>query len=450
MMSQNNENMNGLQRLWRKLRRKITGIFNPSTDSKDAVTDGAENKKRQFADKLQQLSHTGSAVELKSSFLLHFEVLGAIFEERGKRDGRLEINPGLAFDFIKCDAKELQGLIKGVFRSKLSVAETNKTAKKTVFDTARDDLTAQKQYVEAIEKKYRFDYKDFAVFIGILYILFSIGFLIADFPLSRLVVQQGFEIEAPFESWLLTIGITLIGVYFKIWWDEYINPAVEKVVTRNQPENLNGFEPLGKPEQKTGIRIVRWSRFLRGALKAIILLTALASIGILGYFRYIVYLYTEFTLTSKTVPPALESFWAMSGFISIAILFPFLGGICLSIGTDKVQNWRERRKAKKELKKKEREYLSALRANEDAQKEFNASTEYLTWCSEPEFIQDRVNRFTSQYNRGYGIGLTESNLEMDILTKAENVRKRMLGKNSFKKTQPIISKEFFERTEQTN
>lgn len=443
-MSENNENKSWLQ----LGARQITNFFKPSKVEEKKPTDNAEIKKQQFADDLQKISDKGTAIELKTFFLLYFEGLGIIFEGRGKNDGKLEINPRLASDFINSEVKELQGLIKGVFSGKESVAQTNLEARKRVFETAENDLASQKEYVEAIEKKYRFDYKDFAVFIGILYILFSIGFLIADYPLSRLIVVEGFQIDPkknPTDSWLLTIGITLIGVYFKIWWDEYINPAVEKVVTKNEPKNLQGFEDIPNQEQEDGIKIVRRSRIWRGIIKTSILLISLATIGVLGYFRYIVYVNTEL-LENGTVSPSLESNWAIVGFVSIAVLFPFLGGICLSIGTDKIQNWRERRKAKKVLEKKNETYLFALKAKEEAEKELDVSKEYLGWCSSLEFIEDCKDLFNSRYNRGYEIGLTESNLETDILTKAENVRKRMLGRNTYENTQPIISESYFRKT----
>lgn len=445
-VEESNENVNFLVRALRRIRNYL----NPTEANEDIVTEKTERNRQQFSAELQKIGNTGTAVEIKSFLLLYFDVLGVFFEERGRKDGKLEIIPQLAFDFISSEAKELQGLITGIFISKESVADTDNQARNSAFETASDDLKAQKTYVEAIEKKYRYEYKDFAIFIGVLYLLFSVGFLMADFPLSRLIVLQGFEINSTFESWLLTIGITLIGVYFKIWWDEYINPAVEKVITKSKPWNLDGFDQITGQELEVGLRTVRRSRIWRGILKTTILIAALASIGILGYFRYIVYLYTEFTLTSKPIPSTLDSFWAIAGFISIAILFPFLGGICLSIGTDKIQNWRERHKSRIELKKKEKEYLLALKAKEDADKELSVSTEYLSWCLDGQFIKDCQDLFLSRYNRGYGIGFTESNLEMDVMTKAENIRKRMIGKNAFTNTQPIISEDYFRRIEQTN
>jgi hypothetical protein len=445
-MVESPEKINVLQSLW----RKFIGLFKRRPAGENTVIDEAESKKRKFTAELKKISRTGSAVEIKSSFLLHFEVIGVMFENRGRSDGRLEINPSLAADIIKSEAKELQGLIKGVFTSKVIIDDTTKTDRENSFNIAKGDLDTQKEYVGAIEKKYRFDYKDFAVFIGILYILFSIGFLIADVPLSRLVVQQGFEIKSNIDAWLLTIGITLVGVYFKIWWDEYVNPGVEKIVTKNRKKNLEGFETIPEKDLEQGIKTVKRARYGRGLLKAAILLTALFSIGILGYFRYIVYIYTEFTLQSKPIPDALASFSAVSGFILISILFPFLGGICLSIGTDKVQNWKERRSAKRQLRNREKEYLIALKAKEDAQKELNASVECLEWSKDKTFVEDRKDLFTSRYNSGYNIGLTQINLEMDILTKAENVRKRMLGRNTYIKTQPIIDESYFQKVGQNN
>ncbi len=399
----------------------------------------------QIMGRLANLDFALSAITIKQFFLIELKEVGDLFEGSGVEDGKLEINPHLIVDFISYNAKQLQSYISGVFKGKKNAAQTTQLARETTLKAVEKDLENQKKYTEAIEKKYRFDYKDFALFIGILYIIFSLGFLIADFPLSRLIVVQGFEIEA-IESWLLTIGITLIGVYFKIWWDEFINPAVEKFITKNDPINLEGFETLSEEDKnnnKTNILVIKRHRTARVILKTSILLLALGTIGILGYFRYIVYLDTTFTLANNPIPPALQSFWAIAGFIFISLLFPFLGGICLSIGTDKIQNWKERRKAKRELKEKEREFSRALQAKEEAKKELDVSTEYLNWCTSTQFTEDCINLFTSRYNRGYEIGLTKHNLEMDLLAKAENVRKRMLAKNTFINTQPIISRDYF-------
>ncbi len=430
--------VNGIKKLWSKFRKP-----SPSTG---IGWDQAIEREKEFAKVITSLEKLGdelTAMQVKKHFMSILQGFGDIFGRCGYDDGKKELNPKLILNFSNFKAIQLQSYIQGVFKSKVSSLETTLKDKKLIYEIVEKDYHTQDKYVQTIEKKYRFEYKDFSLSMGILYIIFSMGFLIADFPLSNLIVGQGFEIESPIEVLLLTIGITLIGVYFKIWWDEYINPAVEKVVTKNAANNLDGFEELSDENQKKAIRTVKFYRYLRGLIKTIILLSSLACISVLGFFRYIVYLNETFTAQGKPIPPALESIWAVSGFLLISVLFPFLGGICLSIGADKIQNWRERRSAMKKLSKKEREKSNSLRAKEEAQKELDASNEYLKWCISTDFIKNCQNLFTARYNRGYEIGFTEINLEMNILTKAENIRKRALGRKTFKETQPIIETSYF-------
>lgn len=439
----NSTKQSGLKKWWG------SWFDNPNQPSPPPIVDKVVEVRKDFVKLLEELATIGkisdeiSVINVKNNYLSFIEKVGSAFEAYGTEDGKLEINPKLAVDFIKSKAKDLQSNIKGVFKSKESVAETTKNAKEEIYNNAKLDLERQKEYVNSIEKKYRWDYKDFAVIIGFLYIFVFLGFAIADYPLSRLIIKDGFEIDSYWESVILSIGITLIGVYFKIWWDEFMISPAEKTVTKNEPENLEGVGKIPSDYQETKIKIIKRVRSLRFVVKTFILMVSLATIWILGYFRFRVYLYTKFILEDKTVPPEISSIWAMLGFVLIAVVFPFLGGISLSLGTDKIQNWRERRSSQKILEKLEDKYLKALEDKEVAEKELAVCQDYLKWC-DSEFVKFCEDVFMSRYNHGYEIGVTKNNLGLDTFSKAKDLRKRLLGRNTFSITQTIVPKDIFD------
>ena len=185
---------------------------------------------------------------------------------------------------------------------------------------------------------------------------------------------------------------------------------------RNRKE---GHGEIPDEELRKNVKKVKVEWRIRLIIKSIILLLILLTFVILGLFRQEVMI---FDMISNKVPVLIqnpitgdnllapqtttEALWA---FILITLLFPLIGGICASLGLDKVQNALELSKAKWKLRSYDKRIAEALKQLMIAQDEKEKFKSYLEWCTstEEDFVVRYSNYFISCYNHGYEKGWNE-------------------------------------------
>ncbi len=214
-----------------------------------------------------------------------------------------------------------------------------------------DTQTAKlEQKIEEAQNNIKTDTSPYPFLAGLIYLLAGITFIIGDLIISHEIVAYALNIKNNFHAWAFAFGLASVSILLKPAYDRLI----EQPYLKNQ-------------DVKT--------RRLHGVFQAILVFIAVATLGILGYFRYESYRVSELkkginqeikALKQQNVPlfegqveainPALNqevesklkafndlnislvnSKWALMSFILSGILFAIAGAICLGIAFPSLQ-----------------------------------------------------------------------------------------------------------------
>jgi len=295
--------------------------------------------------------------------------------------------------------------------------------------------------------------------MGVVYIIVAILLIIADIPLSVKLTKEGFVLKEWWEVIAMSLGIALCTVYVKIYYDEFIAHPIEKSVTQFKPKNLPGVD-----QNEQELKSIKTTWLVRFSVKTFILLFSLVTIMALGIFRFQFFegqVKRSFNATNTTNTTGGLTYNTPSGsgnnlytdyfdwktktaFILITILFPVIGGVCASLGADKIQNYRELKQTDKNCALKQQVYLNSLKDLNEVEKRLKNCANYLKWCSEEgNFIIEYTSFFISHYVHGYERGIIKANLGKDLFNKAEELRKKLIAKQAFSVTQSISSNDLY-------
>ena len=255
------------------------------------------------------------------------------------------------------------------------------------------------------------------------------------------------------EVFILAIGITLCTVYIKIFYDDFMGYPVDKAA--RQFEILNRFGKFSEAEKKAVNR--KFTGRIIG--KIIILILTLGTIVTLGFFRAEtlanqdnanaaaseVVIQPEMAGLIGNSPQAEEvrGVYAMppltkTTFILITILFPVIGGVCLSLGLGVFHNRAEVGDSEKYFEARNQEYLKALGEFTEVAKNKEINENYLQRVSKNDFVNEFTNFFYHCYQHGYERGVVEPDKTLDIYERVQKLRDRLVSTRSFDAVQKSI------------
>ena len=220
----------------------------------------------------------------------------------------------------------------------------------------------------------------YSLFAGFIYLLAGVSFVAGDLIISHEIVAYALNIRNNFEAWAFAVGLAMVSVLLK--------PAYERLIENPYAENHS-------PRSK---RVYAW-------FKGITVLFAVATLFILGWFRYEAYKTDKMKESvnksikqlqhqivdplnpSAALPPEVTSQieskmkvfdalneklvnspWALSSFVLSGILFALAGAICLGIAFPVLQcywqRWLQIDPKLKRLRKEQKRLTADLQAIE--------------------------------------------------------------------------------------
>ena len=230
---------------------------------------------------------------------------------------------------------------------KVSLAGKNK-------DRTESQLAENQESINYFTAKRNSVAHKYSLFAGLIYLLAGISFVAGDLIISHEIVAYALNIRNNFEAWAFAVGLAMVSVLLK--------PAYERLIE----------EPYTKNPSVRSRRVYAW-------FKGVTVVFAVATLFILGWFRYEAYKTDKmkegvnksikqlqnqaFDPLNPTAAPSPEltqqidaklkifdvlneklvnSPWALASFVLSGILFALAGAICLGIAFPVLQCYWQR------------------------------------------------------------------------------------------------------------
>lgn len=392
---------------------------------------------------------------------------GKEFEERGQEDGSNFIDQGLIKDISRAYSTTLVDWIRSHSYGKLKSFENVRTVKKTIMEDEKERYDSAKEHLEEMTDKYHTEPKKFSKLLFRTYIFIAIFLIFADLPLAKMLTENGFNMVR--DSWyalILTFGIAFFVIYIKIYYDEYVATPLGHFVKqfkkipglrrkKTQPtqdsggaENVNTPDTSKDKDELFWVKIEYWVKF---AVKTSILLLVLYTIFILGEFRFqnisnterdALLKYVNWMKENTGADPKILTTHALEitklAFRLITLVFPVIGGICLSLAMANLQNIKRLERAKAEYKEHQDLYTNALEEFSNADKshaDFKGIHDRWTEEGDDIHIERFSNVFTAFYLRGYEHGIQyydTKNPNASMYQQVEFLRRKLIARRGQK------------------
>jgi hypothetical protein len=346
-----------------------------------------------------------------------YERLGAslkYFYEMGRRDGALGIRLQKINNLAKSNAKEIFEHIYVVLNGKLAALQAEFDA---VTDMKKNDEKSYKNeqaYYDYVKYQYRFFPRSHSILLFFLYAIVAFALILADIPLAIGLIREGFnlpggeDLAALFrgdfwktigDSWeicLTSLGISLCTIYIKIYYDEFVGtPFASRFMTFRQflaENDINASEDI-VAVNKEHRRKVLW--------KTLFFFFTLLSILALALFR----LSTAAKMKAAGSGGFEIDFFSGSAFVFITILFPLIGGICLSYALNNLQNRTRLWRARIQNKIARKRWLRTIGTATVVERNYNDMVAaHKRLSDETNQVKEYEMYLLASYERGYAIG----------------------------------------------
>lgn len=338
--------------------------------------------------------------------------------EMGRRDGALGVSLTNLADLAKATAQEMFRHIYVILKGSLAALKAEQDTRGSIMQY--DDISHQRDqsYYDYVQYQYRFFPRNYSWFLFGFYLFIGLALILADMPLALKLIQQGFNIAGGgakdetiphlftgnfwrivalnWETFTTATGISLCTVYIKIFYDEFIGtPYANKTMTFRrfaQENNLKSTEQEAETMQGDIKKEYRYKRSWKTGLA----IFTVAAIVILAFFRL---------QTAHKNGDFDLSFASGAAFVIITVLFPIIGGICLSHALTNFQNMVRLRHARRKCGKSRQQYLKAVEAYTLVQKKYEdllATSERL--CDEDRMVSEYEDYLIAFYRRGFSTG----------------------------------------------
>lgn len=393
----------------------------PETDEEDAYNQNYE--------RIGVWHFTEVKLQNKQGIMNEITEDGKALHKIGFQDGSLGVHTSSMKNITERIATLWQSFIESQFRQKLAEAEVRCSDAQLNYDHQVQTYESLNKYKRVSDTHYNLHPKEYSFGMGMTYLLIALVLVIADFPLSRQMVTEGFIIDDGSESTILAVGLALMTVYIKIMYDQYFGNSLQNNMLNRRSENILGEGNLATEKELKHSRRIKATQL---AVKLVVLFALLATIVVLGRFRF------EFLKIKPTteISPEVKNIISNSGkaewsFILITLILPLIGGVCASIGLSKIRNVKQRRRIERRLRKGLVKKEKALNVLMEAKGHMTACSNHLAWASKDgDFIHNYANYFFECYLHGYDRGMQES-ISENLFEAAVGMRKKMVGRRSY-------------------
>ncbi len=357
--------------------------------------------------------------------------------EMGRRDGSLGVVIKDFINIAKATAQETFRHIYVVVKGKLASAQAEKDTRFDIMDYDKQSHERDQAYYDYIKYQYRFFPRSYSWLLFVVYLGISLALILADMPLAFTLIHDGFNLPGSsaigetfqelftgnaklilaknWETVVTSLGIALCTIYIKIYYDEFVGtPYANKLMTFNRfvqendlIKNIADDEAGRKNIEKEHRDKRKWKTGL--AIFTLLSIIALACLRLQAASNN-----DEFDL----------NFISGAAFIAISILFPVIGGICLSHALTNLQNMSRLIRAKQNCKNSLRKYLDSVEQFTIVQKEYeDLSAANNRLGDEARMVGEYEEYLFAFYNRGYGIGSRQP----DKYTIGEDFYSKVMG-----------------------
>lgn len=329
--------------------------------------------------------------------------------EMGKRDGsagiRLEIT-----DMARATAHSMFQRIFVMLKGRLGSLDAHLQSEKNIMEVEEKLYRHEQAYCDYVTYQYRFFPRNYSFLLAAGYLIVALALIAADLPLALKLIQKGFDIpgtgfeelfmEGKFwdtmasnwETAVTALGIALCTVYIKIFYDEYVGtPYASRLMSFKKFLEENGFE---QHDEKAAKKISIEANIKLGIKTALVIVT-IVCIVVLALFR------------NETNAEEVEKpkYYAQIAFLAITILFPVIGGVCLSYALNNLQNRmrliRAKRACSKRLKILREEVKKYTQAKNNYEDMFAAAARL---GDENKMVEEYKDYLVAFYKRGYALG----------------------------------------------
>jgi Mor family transcriptional regulator len=387
-------------------------------------------------------------------------------------------------EFFRAQAEQVRDQYLYFLKGKSIPAQTQAEELKERFNRTSEVLEQAQDYRNDSITRRQLYPRQYSHSLAFIYILVAGLLLLADIPLALMVTQLIFDLAPPDKyhdityllyrptddvcnglfshfwkvvtgNWqvtIMTVGVALCAIYFKIFYDDSMGYSVDKSIRQFRLLSLhNQFKNASKEEVKKEEKKIRYLYYIRVGVKFLILIFTLFTIIHLGRVRAAAEsLQDAFTYqSSTTVEPGAEVTTVLPAvddtiikrkeelndlkkwmFIWLTILLPLIAGICFSLGMGNVHNRQESRYAEKLYWKKVDEHTKALAAHKEAQMHASTYESFIAKCESDSFVQNYEISFYHCYLHGYQRGVVSPDKDRDLYERALKFRDRLVATKS--------------------
>ncbi|MGB8193091.1 MAG: hypothetical protein WCF67_14280 [Chitinophagaceae bacterium] len=329
--------------------------------------------------------------------------------EMGRRDGAL----GVTLDVVNIARATAQAMFRHIYvilRGKIGALDADLKSKENIMKDDERLYQREQAYYDYAKYQYRFFPRSHSFLLFALYFVVALALIIADMPLALKLVQTGFDLEGSgfselfvkgkfwdviasnWETTFTSVGIALCTIYIKIYYDEFVGtPYANRLMTFRKFLDENGMGQLDKDRVN-----IKAEHYIKASLKTVLFLSTLTAIVSLAFFRLeTAAANNEFVITG----------YSRMAFIAITVLFPLIGGICLSYSLNNLQNLMRIREAKRKCNSSRAKLLRAVKeytASKGNSEDLAAAAERLG--DEGKVVEEYKDYLVAFYERGYAIG----------------------------------------------
>ena len=305
-------------------------------------------------------------------------------------------------------AQRFASFIQRQIEPHLNGAKRNLAIWETKFEQLTNNHAAAKNYFEEIRESYRSNYKKYSILLGVLYLVVSVILLFADGMLAYNIITEVFQFgNVP--GYVVAAGVAAVTFYVKIFYDEFIGSPLKTYAIQYPHADL-------RPDAENAARAKRIGQG-RLWIKLFVLLLTLNALFWLGYLRLQVK--GDVGMDELSSLPA-----AMPAYLSLALLFPMVSGICASLGLDCIQNHRQYAKADEDFSKSaSRMHESEIKRNEQQEQVAALQAEWEYFQPKGLFVEEVASAIWMAYSQGYEMGIAQAP-EMDLFTLAKSLRNK--------------------------
>jgi hypothetical protein len=339
--------------------------------------------------------------------------------EMGRRDGALGVSLTNLADIARATAQEIFRHIYIIIKGSLAAMLAEKDTRKGIMEYEDGYHQRDLAYYDYVKYQYRFFPRSYSWGLFVFYLVVAIALIIADIPPALKLIQEGFNLSESsdpdmtfphlfsegnfwkiialnWETVTTAVGIAFCTVYIKIFYDDFIGtPYASNMMTfkRFVEENQLSSTVLTDANMYDDIR--RESRNKRIWKMALAIFTVL-SIIVLALFRLEV---------AKKAESFDASFISGAAFVMVTLLFPVIGGICLSHALTNAQNRIRLHGARHKCTRSRKTYLAAVAEYTITQKRYEdlAAAEQRL-CDEERMVNEYVQYLVAFYRRGFSTG----------------------------------------------